>query len=292
MDYGARIGVFALAGPVVRERVEAGIELLREAGYEVVPAANLYARRGYLAGNDEERLAGLEALLDAGVDALIAARGGYGITRLLPRLPWKRLAEWGGWVVGFSDVTAFHAGLAARFPNASLHGPMVSTLARHAPSTHKLLGWLRGNPPRSLFRLTDRQVVRGGVTSGVAVGGTLAILAALEATEFVWDCDGAVVFIEEVGEPLYRLDRLLTQLKQTSRLAHAKAIVGGRLVRCGVREPGWREKWRELLLEVAPPGAVVLDGLPFGHGRVNIPVPMGVEVTIDTTLGVVRGGGG
>jgi muramoyltetrapeptide carboxypeptidase len=283
--------VFALAGPVVRERVAQGAEVLREAGFEVVPAANLYARHGYLAGGDEERLDGLHGLLDAGVDALIAARGGFGITRLLPLLPWRRLAEWGGWVVGFSDVTALHAGLAARFPRATLHGPMVSTLARHAPSTRKLLGWLGGNPSRVLFRTTDRQVLRGGAVRGVAAGGTLSILAALEATEYAWDCEGAVVFIEEVGEPLYRLDRLLTQLKQTSRLAHAKAIVGGRLPRCGAGEPGWRERWRELLLEVAPPGAVVLDGLPFGHGRVNVPVPMGVEVAIDTTRGVVRWGG-
>ncbi len=254
-------------------------------------APNIGQRTGYLAGADEERVAGLGSLLDSDVDVILAARGGYGITRILPGLPWKELARWGGWLVGFSDVTALHAAAGSRFPRATLHGPMGTTLARHGPSSERLFAWWRGTAPRSLFRLSPGQVLRAGSARGVAVGGNLSVLAALVGTAYEPDYSGAVLFVEDVGEPLYRLDRLLTQLRQSSRLATVKAVIAGRLASCGRGEVGWRERWRSLLAEAAPPTAVVLEGLPFGHGAANTPVPLGVEVAVDTAVGEITLGG-
>ncbi len=285
---GARVGVMTLAGPVDPDRVSEGLALLRESGFSVVQAPNLHRRTGYLAGGDGERLAGLEALLDAGVDVLIAARGGYGTTRLLPDLPWERLEAWGGWVVGFSDVTALHAALSPRFPVATLHGPMVTTLGRDPESTGRLLRYLRGATPSELFDLAGTVVLRGGVAAGPAVGGNLSVLAALEGTPYRPSYEGAVLFLEDVGEPGYRLDRLLTQLRQTSALAGVRAVLAGELHRCGRDEPGFEARWHELLLEAAPAGAVVVAGLSFGHGTVNVPFPLGGGVEVDTRRGVVR----
>ena len=277
-----------LAGPVDPDRVSSGLALLRSFGFSVVQAPNLHRREGYLAGGDGERLAGLEALLDAGVDVLIAARGGYGTTRLLPELPWERLAAWGGWVVGFSDVTALHAALSSRFPAATLHGPMVSTLGRDPVSTERLLGWLRGQGPAELLGLEGATVLRGGTALGPAVGGNLSVLAALEGTPYRPSYDGAVLFLEDVGEPGYRLDRLLTQLRQTSALTGVRAVLAGELHHCGRDEPGFEAHWHELLLEAAPAEAVVVAGLAFGHGTVNLPFPLGAGVEVDTRRGVVR----
>jgi len=288
---GARIGVMALAGPCDPLALAAGMEFLRGHGFEVVPGPNLAARSAYLAGSDDERLEGLEVLLDAGAEALVAARGGYGVMRLLPRLPWERLAAWQGWVVGFSDLTALHAGCARRFPRATMHGPMVSSLGRDPKGGELLVSWLRGNAPRRLFRVGPAQVVHAGVARGVAVGGTLSMLAALVGTEYEPDYDGAVLFLEDVGEPVYRLDRLLTQLRLSSRLARVKAVVAGRLARCGRGEPGWRERWRRLLVEAVGPEAVVVEGLTFGHGGSNVPFPLGVEVAVDTAGGEITWGG-
>jgi muramoyltetrapeptide carboxypeptidase len=283
--------VFALSGPPDRDALAAGIRRLEAAGLEVRRAANLEARDAYLAGADAARVAGLAGLLDEGVDVLLAARGGYGALRALPLLPWARLREWGGWLVGFSDVTALHAAAAVHGLPASLHGPMGTTLARHEASAVRLLALLRGEAPRRLFRVPPSRVVRPGVARGVAVGGNLAVLTSLAGTPFAPDLGGAVVFLEDVGEAGYRLDRLLTQLRLSSRLAEVKAIVSGRLVRCGRGESGWRERWRTLLLEATAQDTVVVEGLPFGHGGANVPFPLGVEVEVNTVRGEIAWGG-
>jgi muramoyltetrapeptide carboxypeptidase len=281
----------APAGPCDPAAVQAGLEFLQSKGFRTVPAPNLASRVAYLAGSDEERFDGLVALLEAGVDALLAARGGYGLMRLLPSVPWERLAAWSGWVVGFSDVTALHAALATRFPCATLHGPMVTSFGRDHGSAELLVSWLSGRGPRRLFEVNRTRVVRPGIARGVAVGGTLSLLAALVGTPFEPDYSGAVLFLEDVGEPVYRLDRLLTQLRLSSRLAEVKAVVSGRMARCGRGEQGWRDRWRSLLLESIPPEAVVVEGLPFGHGGANVPFPLGVEVEVNTLRGEVAWGG-
>ncbi|MFH1177505.1 MAG: LD-carboxypeptidase [Acidobacteriota bacterium] len=288
---GDKIGVWVLAGGPAEAALQRGVELLQEAGFEVLVRPAPPYSRAYLAAPDEARLAALGELLDAGVRALVAARGGYGVMRLLERLPWERLAAWGGWVVGFSDVTALHAALAARFPFATLHGPMVASLGRDTESTSRLLALLRGEDREGEMTFRPLQVVRSGVARGVAVGGNLSLLCALAGTPFEPEYGGAIVFIEEVAEPLFRLDRMLTHLRLSSRLAAAKAVIAGELVRCGRGETGWRERWRELLAEVAPPGAPVVEGLPFGHGKRNRPFPLGVEVEVDTARGTVSWGG-
>lgn len=285
------MGVVALSGPVQETALEAGLAVLRGAGLVPVEAPGLRARDGYLAGEDASRLAGLEAVLDAGVEALWAARGGYGLMRLLTRLPWDRLAAWGGWVVGFSDVTALHAGLSSRAGVATVHGPMVQSLARSPASTRATIALLRGEGLDPLMRFGPGAILRPGRTRGVAVGGNLAMLAALAGTPFEPDYGGAVLFLEDVGEPLYRLDRLLTQLRLSSRLETVNAVVAGRLARCGRGEAGWRSRWRALLAEAMPAGAVVVEGLPFGHGAVNLPFPLGVEMVVDSERGAVAMGG-
>lgn len=288
---GARIGVAGLSGTPDPKRLREGVAVLESAGYRVLLAPNLERRIGYLAGSDRERLDGLDTLLAAGVDAIIAARGGYGLMRVLDGLPWDRLAEWGGWLVGFSDFTALHAAAGGRLPVATLHGPVGTTLARDGASAAALLRWLGGAPPRTLFRFRPEQVIQPGTACGVAVGGNLSLLAALNGTAFEPAYADAVLFLEDVGEAGYRLDRLLTQLSLSSRLARVKAIIVGRMVRCGRGEPGWRERWRALLAESAPATAVVVDGLAFGHGARNLPLPVGAPVSVDTSRGEVTWGG-
>ena len=282
----------APAGPCDPRALAAGADVLRGAGYEVICAPNVATRTGHLAGTDRDRLAGIVGLLDEGVECLMAARGGYGTMRLLPDLPWERLAAWAGWVVGFSDLTALHAGLATRFPRATLHGPMAASLGRDAPGAEGLLAWLAGRAPHRLFDLRRARVLRPGVARGVAAGGTLSILAALAGTGFEPDYEDAVLFLEDVAEPLYRLDRLLTQLRLSSRLLRVKAVVVGRLARCGRGEAGWRDRFRELLLGSLPTDAVVVEGVSFGHGGGNAPFPLGVEVEVDTPGGEISWGGG
>lgn len=283
--------MIALSGPPPVAAFDRGVEALRAAGFEPVLAGNTRRRESYLAGDDNERVAGLLELLASGVEALIAARGGYGIMRVLPVLPWERLADWGGWVIGFSDVTALHAALSRRSHAATVHGPMVTSLPRHRRSAERAFALLGGRSDRLLFSIGPRHVLRGGKVSGIGIGGNLSLLASLVGTPFEPDYDGAVLFLEDVGEASYRLDRLLTQLALSSRLAQVQAIVVGQMTRCGRGEAGWRDGFRRRLVEVAPPEAVVLEGLPFGHAVVNTPFPLGVEVTVDSAKGQIVWGG-
>lgn len=284
---GEPLGVAALSGPVDGARLERGLAALRAWGHPVVEASNLRAREGYLAGEDGARLAGLVGLLDAGVRVIVAARGGYGATRLLRELPWRRLEEAGACVVGFSDVTAVTSPLAAAGA-AQVHGPMVAAGMDRPDAAERLRRVLDGElAGKTLFRFREHAVVRPGGVEGRAAGGNLATLTALLGTPWEPDLDDAVLFLEEVGEPLYRLDRMLTQLASSERLSRVRAVVGGSLRGC---RPAARrdEVWRRLLAESLPSDAVIVTGLPFGHGARNMAFPIGVPVAVDTRSGTVR----
>jgi muramoyltetrapeptide carboxypeptidase len=285
---GEPIGVVALSGPVDRNRLEAGLRILEGWGNPVVLAPNIEARSAYLAGDDDARVGGLEWVVARGATLLMAARGGFGVTRLLPRLRLRELAAAGVRFVGYSDTVALLNAMAAAGGAMQVHGPMVAAgLARaeNATRLRRLLeGELVGQP---LFRFGPGRVVRPGRAAGHAIGGTLSVLAALIGTPHEPRWEGSVLFIEEVGEPLYRLDRLLTQLRASARLRGVKALICGGLRGCGpVAERASR--WPELVAEAAAPEAAVVVDLPFGHGARNLAFPIGATVEVDTDSGAIR----
>ncbi len=167
LEPGEPLGVVALSGPVEQGRLAAGLDVLRSWGHPLVLAPNLGAREPYLAGNDEERLAGLEAVVDGGARVVIAARGGYGVTRLLPRLPWQRLADRKVTLVGYSDVTALLNPLASRSGVAQVHGPMVAAGLARPQNARRLRRVLAGElEGEVLLRFPPSAVVRTGAAEG------------------------------------------------------------------------------------------------------------------------------
>ena len=283
---GEPIGVVALSGPVDPDKLEAGIEILRGWGHPVVEASNLRREQAYLAGEDTERLAGVSEVVKAGARVVIAARGGYGASRLLDTLPWRKLAKNRVTFVGFSDLTAVLNPL-AKEGVVQIHGPMVASGLTKRYNARRLrsvlLGELVGDV---LFRLPKGSVARAGNARGRAVGGNLTLLTSLIGTPWEPDFDGCVLFIEEVNERLYRLDRMLTHLKGSGRLRNVKALIGGSLRGC--RPASERpDLWRRLLLEAVPQTAPVVVGLPFGHGAANLAFPIGASVELDTSAGQV-----
>ena len=281
LEPGEPIGVIAPSGPVDPGKLDAGIDVLRGWGHPVFEASNLRREEAYLAGGDAERLAGITEVVDGGARVIIAARGGYGASRLLDDLPCRELAEKGVIFVGFSDLTAVLNPLAGEGV-VQIHGPMVAsglTNRYNARRLHSiLLGELVGEV---LFRLPEGFVARAGRARGRAVGGNLTMLTSLIGTPWEPEFDGCVLFIEEVNEPLYRLDRMLTHLRGSGRLRNVKALIGGSLRGC--RPASERpDFWRRLLLEAAPRSAPVVVGLPFGHGAANLAFPIGARVELDT----------
>ena len=285
---GEPIGVVALSGPVDRDRLDAGLQALDGWGHPVVLAPNLDARTGYLAGDDDARLAGLESVVARGATLLVAARGGFGVTRLLPRLRLRELAAAGVRFVGYSDTSALLNAMATAGGTVQVHGPMVAAGLARRDNELRLRRLLEGElVGETLFRFDRRCVLRSGRAAGHAIGGTLSVLAALIGTPHEPPWAGSVLFIEEVGEPLYRLDRLLTQLRASARLRGVKALICGGLRGCGpVAERGPR--WREMVAEAAAPETPVVVDLPFGHGARNLAFPIGATVEVDTDSGAIR----
>ncbi len=282
LEPGEPIGVVALSGPVDPVKLEAGLAVLRGWGHPVIEAANLRREDGYLAGSDAERLAGLDEVLAAGVRWVMAARGGYGSARLLPSVSLELLRDRQVSLIGYSDVTAFLNPLAQNGGAVQIHGPMVAAGLVRPDNERRLRTLLTGELSGGvLFRFPEGAVARVGLASGPALGGNLTLLASLVGTPWEPDFNGCVVFLEDVGEPIYRLDRMLTQLRCSGRLRNVKALIGGSLRGCGpVSERS--ERWRRMLVETAPPGAPVVVGLPFGHGATNLAFPVGATVDIDT----------
>jgi muramoyltetrapeptide carboxypeptidase len=282
---GGRIGVCSPSGPVDRERLDACADWLRAEGFEVRLAPHALARRGYLAGGDDERLADLlEMFRDPGVDAIIASRGGYGLSRLLQRLPAAELRASRKLFIGHSDATALLLFLRERAGLAALHGPMLGRSDWSAESRARLLALAAGELDEPLVG----RALRPGRVRGPLVGGNLRLVTSSLGSDWELDTRGAILFIEDVGEQPYALDRQLQQLRAAGKLEAAAGLAVGQFVNCeSQRYPEVSScQVLEEVLASAAPGPVVLD-LPFGHVADNRALPVGTLAELDAARGTL-----
>lgn len=285
---GDLVGVAALSGPVNLQALEVGCDLLRSTGYRVRLASNISFHSGVLglAGSDDERReAYLDLVRDTEIRAVLFARGGYGIGRILPDLDPVEIASHPKIHCGFSDITALSAFLLRRSGLPSFHGPMVAadlSRERDSLSASCFPSMLEGRGPRSLD-LPGTDILVPGSMKGTLVGGCLSLLAALIGSPDEFDYNGAVLFFEDVAEEAYRIDRMLDTLMRAGRFDRLSGILVGAL--SGVTFGGSEDpdRLRALLLErFGPLGIPVAAALPFGHRGPNIVLPVGAQVTWDS----------
>jgi len=239
---------------------------------------DLLAQRGYLAGDDARRLAELrDALADREVRAIVAARGGYGATRIVDAVDWTKLRDDPKWIVGFSDVTALHVEAAA-VGVASIHASMIATLGKRGDADRtEWLDFLRGS---RRGEWPDLEVVVAGRARGAAFGGNLALLEACAAAGRLHVPEGAILLLEDCTERPYRVDRMLTALKLGGHLARCAAIVVGDFTDCAPGKDGVTVE-QVLRERLATLGVPVSMRAPFGHGDHNRPWMIGATVEID-----------
>ncbi len=276
---GATVGIAAVSGPVDEGKLELGIERLRAKGYRIVEASNLRRRHGFLAGTDSERTRGYRDLVrDTEVDAIFFARGGYGSSRILPYLDSEELRSHPKIHLGGSDLTALFAFLQRHAGLVNFYGPMVAVEI----AARWDLDWeavLRGDPPPP-HRFGAEDVLASGCGEGELVGGCLSLLASLAGTPEALSGQGAVLFWEDVGEEIYRIDRLLTQLERSGTFEGLQGMVIGSVVAGGRSDAP--EKIRGYLRDrFARAPFPVGMGLPAGHLESPRTLPLGTRVRLN-----------
>jgi len=282
----ATIGICAPSGRVDEAALQLGMAYLGELGHKVVvPGETLHAWR-YFAGSDEERLAGFHALVDdPSIDLVIAARGGYGITRLLARIDWARVAASGKAFVGFSDFTAFNMAAYACANLLTFHGPMLAVdFGRPQLDTFtEQHFWMALS--RASHRIEDIACEHGYDArriDGTLWGGNLSLLAHLCGTPYFPSIEGGILYVEEIAEEPYAVERLFMQLYHSGALGGQRALVLGDFSDCvptnPLRYPYSMEEVVETLRKLLP--FPVLTGLPFGHVPRKVTLPFGAPGTL------------
>lgn len=287
---GSLIGVVAPAGPVDAEQLAQVPALYARHGYRCRIFPGCHLRSGYLAGDDGARLADLHAALaDDEVAALHALRGGYGCMRLLDGVDNALLRARPKLLIGYSDLTALHA-LWARAGLPTLHAPMAAPGPLPASADPA-----RAGDADALFALLQGGLLAGavlapvraptplhvpGVAEGRLVGGNLSLVAALLGTPWAWDARGALLFLEDVNEEPYRVDRLLTQLRLAGVLDAAAGFVLGSFTKAAAPT----DLMHEMLARLGKP---LLAGWPGGHGTPNRPLPLGLRARLDSSAGTL-----
>ncbi len=286
---GDTIGLLCPAGPV-RDvaRLQAGIKIMEDLGFAVKLCGPTEPVDGYLAASDNQRAANLHGLwTDESVKAILAIRGGFGCLRMVESLDWQLFARHPKWLIGFSDVTILLQGLRERANLVSIHGPVASSLAKSdEASVHSLFSLLTGDITERI-KPKGLEVLRSGRCRGQLIGGNLTTLVHLFATP--WDCswEGKVLLLEDTNEPLYRLDRMLTQLALSGKLEGLGGLILGEfdqgednLANLRLQEALWTR-----VMEVVGPRYPVWGGFPVGHRQRNLALPIGMEVEMDSSTG-------
>ncbi len=283
---GDKIGIFAPSGAVNSGQLNEGVSAIQREGFEVVLAEGILQRKGYLAGEKELRAKSLEQLFERDdVRAIFCARGGFGTIQLLPLLNPAIIRSHPKIFVGYSDVSLLLNWLIQTCGLVTFHGPMVAMdVARGLKGRSRDLFW------ETLCGASDSWFV-GGIpicpgqkgVEGEMVGGCLSVVVTTLGTPYELQTKGKILFLEDVGEKIYRIERMLTHLKMAGKLSDVAGVVLGEFTDCelgGTR--GLTEVMEDLFQDVNYP---VVSGISAGHGQENLLLPFGVKMVLDGGTG-------
>lgn len=280
---GDTIGITCPAGYVSHERVAFAKEVFERWGFKVLLGKTIGTGDYYFSGHDAERLADMQEMLDdTSVKAILMGRGGYGTSRIVDSLDFTAFRQAPKWICGFSDITVLHSHIHQQFGVASLHSPMcgaftpVSEQTQYIQSLHRAL-----TGDRLSYSFPASMHNRPGTCDGVVVGGNLAILAHLTGSASQADTDGKILFIEDIGEHLYNIDRLLLNLRRSGQLAGLKGLLVGQFTDMQDTERPFGRTLEEIILDkVADYDYPVAFNFPCGHDTENVTLPLGMPVQL------------
>jgi len=289
---GECIGLIAPAGSIINKKnFFDGIGILEKRGYKVKYNPRIINGTGYLAGSDLERSEEFNRLWsDPEVKGLVAARGGFGSMRLLDLIDMKQIRKNPKILIGFSDLSVLLNAIHQKTGLVTYHGPVVTTLGSiDNKSLTSFFDTLNGKSSGFQIRIRFK-ILKKGAARGILLGGNLTTLIHTIGTPYEPPWHQAVLFIEDIGEAPYRLDRLLTHLSQAGRLQKIKGLILGTFTDDGKKENAQmqrtvRKRVMELLAEYNIP---IWADFPVGHSRRNITLPVGIEVEMDSSENILR----
>jgi muramoyltetrapeptide carboxypeptidase len=285
LKQGNTIAITAPAGYMPFENMQTCVEKLQEWGYNLKLGDTTHSNsQNYFSGTDDERLKDLQQFLDDDtVHAILCARGGYGLSRIVDRLDFKKFKKRPKWIIGFSDVTVLHSHIYSNYKIASLHAPMAAAFndkADNDPYILSLKNGLEGKP--SEYECNSHEFNIKGKTKGELVGGNLSLLAHLCGTDSDVKTKNKILFLEDVGEYLYNIDRLMLQLKRCGKFYGLSGLViGGFTESKDTTRPFGKTAYEIIKEQIGAVDFPVCYGFPVSHDSENYALKVGVKYKLE-----------
>lgn len=283
---GAVIGITCPSGYAPASRVSHAKLVLENWGFEVILGATIGSEFHYFSGDDNARLADLQAMLDnPKLGAILMGRGGYGLSRIIDRLDFTAFVQYPKWICGFSDITVLHSHIHSKLGMATMHAVMCGAFKPETENLDYIQSFRKALQGQALrYEIEGSPNNRVGSTQAVLVGGNLAMLAHLTGSESQLDTKGKILFIEDIGEHLYQIDRMLYQLKRSGQLEQLKGLIIGGFTDIQDTERPFGQTIEQIIRDkVEAYNFPVAFGLPVGHDEVNFTLVLGALYQLDVT---------
>jgi muramoyltetrapeptide carboxypeptidase len=280
-----KIGILAPAGFISEEEVQCSISIFNDWDLEVELGKNIFKRKNNLAGNDKQRKEDFQRFINRkDIKAIICARGGYGSIRIIDDINFENFRNNAKWIVGYSDITIFHSYLQKKLHCESIHAIMPRNFQRHD---------LKSQPLKSLknalfgkdidYKVRSHPLNRSGTAEGILVGGNLSVLYSLQGTHLEIDTKGKILFIEDVNEYLYHVDRMITNLNLSGKLNNLKGLIVGCMSRMKDSPVAFGETAYEIINRAVDEyDYPVIYDFPAGHTKTNMALILGKKVLMST----------
>jgi muramoyltetrapeptide carboxypeptidase len=281
---GDKIGIVAPARKVRPEELEAAIKILKEWGLKVVAGKNLFNEDNQYSGTDKQRTEDLQKMLDdPSIKAIISARGGYGTMRIIDDLSFEKFEKVPKWIIGYSDITVLHSHIHANLNVETLHATMPINFSKNREATESLRKVLFGEAIN--YTIPSHPLNRKGNVKGTIVGGNLSLLYALTGSKSDIDTKNKILFIEDLDEYLYHIDRMMLNLKRAGKLSHLKALVVGGMTDMKDNKIPFGKTAEEIILDAVKEYKYpVCFGFPAGHIDKNLALILGRKAELEISV--------
>ncbi len=288
LQKGDAIGLVCPAGFMALEKVQTAINTLQQWGFKVKTGKTVGGKsKNYFSGSDAARLVDLQQMMDdKNIKAILCARGGYGMGRIIDDLDFKKFKKNPKWIIGFSDITVLHSHLFTNYNIASLHAPMAAAFNDNqytnifVESLHKALMGEKAN-----YLCEAHPFNKNGKAAGRLVGGNLSLLAHLVGTPTDINTKNKILFIEDIGEYIYNIDRMLYQLKRSGKLEKLAGLVIGKFSDMKDTERPFGQTIEEVIRDVIKEyDYPVCFNFPVSHEKENYALKIGVEYELNISL--------